>query len=116
MMEATHCGQPVLKVLPMETVDAKTVMIRSDETLEPGVADYLIGEINERITDGTLNEQGKLLVPKVTAEGILQLSLPGPVHLMGRGDHFIIINPEHLPKAKAEQPEGAVAAKARYGI
>ena len=42
--------------------------------------------------EASVNEQGKLLIPKAWAEE-RQLKLPGAVTLVGRGNHFEMLSP-----------------------
>ena len=97
----TH-GVPVLKAL---TDDAFAAMIRSiddDPDLNAGQKGAKKGLIFSRNTPVSINEQGKLLIPRklVDEHG---LELGGAVYLYGRGTNFDIVSPrDHEAMQQAE--------------
>lgn len=115
MMEVSHVGYPALKVMSKEALDAQIAAVRATPGIELAEANDYIGMISARTKEGSLNEQGKLLVPKLTAE-TLELELPGPVMLSGQGSHFIIINTDHLIDAERKRAEVAAPLNKRFGL
>jgi MraZ protein len=84
---------PVLKAL---TDEAFVAMIASiDESdLPAGVKGQRKGLLYSRNTPVTINEQGKLLIPKKLAKEH-GLDSGGAVHLYGRGTNFDIVSPRN---------------------
>ena len=82
---------PVLKAL---TDEAFVAMIASidDSDLPAGVKGQRKGLLYSRNTPVTINEQGKLLIPKKLAKEH-GLDSGGAVHLYGRGTNFDIVSP-----------------------
>jgi DNA-binding transcriptional regulator/RsmH inhibitor MraZ len=81
-------GMPVVKVLSQEAYDQKVELIQaSDKT--PQKKGEMLGKLAMLSREATLNDQGKLLVPKDLSEqaGILAES---EVMLAGRGNYFQI--------------------------
>jgi MraZ protein len=84
---------PVLKAL---TDEAFVAMIASidDSDLPAGVKGQRKGLLYSRNTPVTINEQGKLLIPKKLAKEH-GLDSGGAVHLYGRGTNFDIVSPRN---------------------
>jgi DNA-binding transcriptional regulator/RsmH inhibitor MraZ len=82
---------PVLKAL---TDEAFVAMIASidDSDLPAGVKGQRKGLLYSRNTPVTINEQGKLLIPKKLAKEH-GLDAGGAVYLYGRGTNFDIVSP-----------------------
>jgi len=92
---------PVLKAL---TDQAFTAMIASiDESdLPAGVKSQRKGLLYSRNTRVTINDQGKVLIPKRLAEEH-GLEAGGAVHLFGRGTNFDLVSPrDHEAMQEAE--------------
>ena len=79
---------PVVKVLSQDAYDERERIIKaSDKT--PGEKDKLLGKLAMLSREVTLNEQGKLLVPKDLSEKA-GIAAESEVVLAGRGIHFEI--------------------------
>ena len=82
---------PVLKALTDEAFVAMVASI-DDSDLPAGVKGQRKGLLYSRNTPVTINEQGKLLIPKKLAKEH-GLDSGGAVHLYGRGTNFDIVSP-----------------------
>lgn len=79
---------PVVKVLSQEAYDEKVELIKgSDKT--PAEKSKMLGKLAMLCREASLNEQGKLLVPKDLSE-LAGISAESDVMLAGRGIHFEI--------------------------
>jgi MraZ protein len=79
---------PVVKVLSQEAFDEKVSrIVTSDKT--PAEKDKLLGKLSMLCREASLNEQGKLLVPKDLSEKA-GIAAESDVMLAGRGMHFEI--------------------------
>lgn len=84
---------PMIKVLSQEAYDDNIQrIIDSDNT--PKKKQYLLGKLAMHVKETTLNEQGKLLIPKElsTYAGIQPDS---EIRLAGRSSHFEVWNKEN---------------------
>lgn len=102
LLRASSYGQPTLRVLSEEAFTQKLQQIASHETLTPRQRDNATGMLYANSIEAKVNEQGKLLVPKAWAEE-RELSLPGPVTLVGRGNHFEMLSPENAQQMQAAE-------------
>ena len=84
-------GVPVLKALTDEGFEAMIGSIDGAE-LPAGVKGQRKGLLYSRNTAVTINEQGKVLIPRKLAEE-QGLGAGGLVHLFGRGTNFDIVSP-----------------------
>ena len=92
---------PVLKALTDEAFAAMISSIDSSEEAA-GVKSQRKGLLYSRNTRVTINDQGKVLIPKRLAEEH-GLAAGGAVHLFGRGTNFDIVSPrDHEAMQKAE--------------
>lgn len=79
---------PVVKVLSQEAYDEKVELIKnSDKT--PAEKGKMLGKLAMLCREASLNEQGKLLVPKDLSEKA-GIAADSDVMLAGRGIHFEI--------------------------
>jgi DNA-binding transcriptional regulator/RsmH inhibitor MraZ len=79
---------PVVKVLSQEAYDEKVDLIKgSDKT--PAEKGKMLGKLAMLCREASLNEQGKLLVPKDLSE-LAGIHAESDVMLAGRGIHFEI--------------------------
>ena len=79
---------PVVKVLSQEAYDEKVELIKgSDKT--PAEKSKMLGKLAMLCREASLNEQGKLLVPKDLSEKA-GIAADSDVMLAGRGIHFEI--------------------------
>lgn len=81
-------GMPVVKVLTEEAYAEKVDRIKSSDKT-PVVKDELLGNLAMLCREATLNDQGKLLVPKDLSEKA-GIASDSDVMLAGRGNHFEI--------------------------
>ena len=79
---------PVVKVLSQEAYDEKVDLIRSSDKT-PAEKGKMLGKLAMLCREATLNEQGKLLVPKDLSEKA-GIAADSDVVLAGRGIHFEI--------------------------
>jgi DNA-binding transcriptional regulator/RsmH inhibitor MraZ len=83
LMFSKEHGMPVVKVLSQEAYDEKVEIIRtSDKT--PAEKGKMLGKLAMRCREASLNEQGKLLVPKDLSE-TAGIAADSDVMLAGRG-------------------------------
>lgn len=87
-------GIPALRVLTQKAFDRKLSDIEGSHEATPAQRDRARGILYGASIESKVNDQGKLTVPKAVAEGH-GLSLPGPAHLVGRGELFEIFTPEN---------------------
>lgn len=108
LLRATSYGQPTLRVLSEAAFSKKLQQIEGAESLTPRQKDNATGMMYANSIEASVNEQGKLLIPKAWAEE-RELMLPGAVTLVGRGNHFEMLSPANaeamLAAEKAENEE-----------
>ena len=96
-------GVPVLKALTDEAFEAMVRSIDEDPELGAGQKGAKKGLVYSRNTAVSINEQGKLLIPKKLVEEH-GLEPGGAVHLFGRGTNFDIVSPrDYEAMQKAEE-------------
>ena len=81
-------GMPVVKVLSQEAYDHKVELVEKSD-LTPAEKGKKLGKLAMLCREATLNEQGKLLVPKDLSE-LAGITAEADVMLAGRGIHFEI--------------------------
>jgi DNA-binding transcriptional regulator/RsmH inhibitor MraZ len=87
---------PVVKVLSQEAYDEKVELIKgSDKT--PAEKGKMLGKLAMLCREASLNEQGKLLVPKDLSEKA-GIAADSDVMLAGRGIHFEIWSKTNFDK------------------
>jgi len=87
---------PVVKVLSQEAYDEKVDLIKgSDKT--PAEKGKMLGKLAMLCREASLNEQGKLLVPKDLSEKA-GIAADSDVMLAGRGIHFEIWSKANFDK------------------
>jgi MraZ protein len=79
---------PVVKVLSQEAYDEKVDLIKSSDKT-PAEKSKMLGKLAMLCREASLNEQGKLLVPKDLSE-LAGITAESDVMLAGRGIHFEI--------------------------
>jgi DNA-binding transcriptional regulator/RsmH inhibitor MraZ len=89
---------PVIKVLT-EAAFAHRVATIENSSLTPAQKDDMLGKLHMLCKDATLNEQGKLLIPKDWSEKA-GLEADKEVFLAGRGKHFEVWNAENGQQMK----------------
>jgi DNA-binding transcriptional regulator/RsmH inhibitor MraZ len=95
-------GVPVLKALSDEAFEAMIRSIDNDPSLQAGQKGQKKGLLYSLNAPVTINEQGKLSIPKKVAEEN-GLAGGGAAHLYGRGTNFDIVSPrDHAAMNEAE--------------
>ena len=95
-------GVPVLKALTDKAFEAMIDSIDNSD-LPAGVKNQRKGVVYSRNTPVTINDQGKMLIPKKLAEEH-GLEAGGMVHLYGRGTNFDLVSPrDHGALQAAEE-------------
>lgn len=79
---------PVVKVLSQAAYDEKVELINSSDKT-PAAKNKMLGKLAMLCREASLNEQGKLLVPKDLSE-MAGIAAESEVMLAGRGIHFEI--------------------------
>ncbi|MGJ8695855.1 MAG: division/cell wall cluster transcriptional repressor MraZ [Verrucomicrobiaceae bacterium] len=102
LLRATSYGQPALRVLSEDAFSQKLQQIEEAEALTPRQKDNATGMLYANSVEASVNEQGKLLVPKAWAEE-RELTLPGAVTLVGRGNHFEMLSPANAEAMQAAE-------------
>lgn len=87
-------GIPALRVFTQTAFDRKLVDIESTLDATPAQRDRARGILYGAAIDSKVNDQGKLTIPKALAENH-GLTLPGAVHIVGRGELFEIFTPKN---------------------
>lgn len=84
---------PMIKALSQEAYDERVRrVIESD--YKPGKKQELLGKLAMHIRETTLNDQGKLLIPKELSN-YAGIEPDSEIRIAGRGDYFEIWNKEH---------------------
>lgn len=86
-------GIPVLKALTEDAFQALIASINNDETLNAGKKSRKKGALFTHNTKVSVNDQGKILIPKKLAEE-RGFEPEGKVHLLGRGNYFELLTPK----------------------
>jgi len=84
---------PVIKVLSQEAYDERVKRV-VDSDYSHGKKQELLGKLAMHIRETTLNEQGKLLIPKELST-YAEIAPDTEIRLAGRGDYFEIWNKEN---------------------
>ena len=88
----TH-DMPMIKVLTQEAYDDRVQRIMESDN-KPGKKQAMLGKLAMHIKETTLNEQGKLLIPKELST-YAAIEPDTEIRLAGRGMHFEIWNKEN---------------------
>jgi len=87
-----------------EAFDAMLQSIAEDSEIPIGVRSLHQQAVRAESKEVTLNEQGKLTVPKADAHEY-GFEGGGAVHLFGRGNAFDLVAPDRLPEIKKAHEE-----------
>ena len=88
LMDSAEYELPMIKVLTREAYDERVNrVLQSDKPLKE--KDRLLGKLAELCCEASINDQGKMLVPKETSTRA-GIEANGEVVLVGRGIHFEI--------------------------
>lgn len=96
-------GVPVLKALTEEAFTAALQSIQ-DADVPAGVKGRQKAVLHTHNQPVSVNEQGKILIPKKFAEE-RGLEAGGTIHFLGRGNYFEIITPEHYAALMESEQE-----------
>jgi MraZ protein len=107
----TH-GMDVIKVLSQEAFDQRVKTVK-ESSLTQAEKTALLGSLSMLSRVASVNDQGKLLVPKELSEGA-GIAAEAEVMLVGRGLHFEVWNKEN--HAKVLEIERAQAGVDSLGI
>ncbi len=88
---------PVVKVLSQEAFDERVRTVNGSD-LTPAKKSALLGSLSMLCREATVNDQGKLLVPKDLSEKA-EISGDSEVVLAGRGMHFEVWNKANFERA-----------------
>lgn len=83
----------MIKVLSQEAYDDRVRRV-IESPYSPGKKQELLGKLAMHIRETTLNEQGKLLIPKELSN-YAGINRDSEIRLAGRGDYFEIWNKEN---------------------
>lgn len=86
-------GMPMIKVLSQDAYDDRVRLIMESD-YKPVKKQTLLGKLAMHIKETTLNEQGKLLIPKELST-YAAIEPDSEIRLAGRGMHFEIWNKEN---------------------
>jgi DNA-binding transcriptional regulator/RsmH inhibitor MraZ len=96
LLFSRELGIPVIKVLSKEAYDHKVSVITHSDKAE-GEKSKLLGKLALLCREASINEQGKLLVPKDLSEQA-EISPESDVMLAGRGINFEIWSKPNFEK------------------
>ena len=85
---------PVVKVFNQDAYDEKVNLVKESNKTQPE-KNRLLGRLAMMSREATLNEQGKLLVPKDLSEQA-DIAADSDVVLIGRGNHFAICSKKNF--------------------
>ncbi len=96
-------GIPIIKALTEEAFDAALESIQNAD-LPAGVKSRQKAALHTHNQPVSVNEQGKILIPKKFAEE-RGLTAEGNIHFLGRGNYFEIITPNHYEALMASEQD-----------
>ncbi|MDQ8188697.1 hypothetical protein [Roseibacillus persicicus] len=95
LLKWKHLKVPVLRAMTQEAFEAVIESIASNAEVAPGVRNAQKQAVYAGSESVTLNDQGKLAVPKKTAQAH-GLEAGESVHLFGRGAAFDLVAPKDV--------------------
>lgn len=104
LLKWKHLKVPVLRAMTQEAFEAVIQSIASNENVPLGVRNAQKQAVYSGSESVTLNDQGKLTVPKKTAKEH-GLDAGGSVHLFGRGAAFDLVAPQDVEKLRAKEAQ-----------
>ena len=90
-------GMPVVKVLSQDAYDERVATVK-DSDLPPAKKTALLGSLAMLCREASVNDQGKLSVPKDLSEKA-GISADSEVVLAGRGMHFEVWSKDNFARA-----------------
>ena len=100
-------GMNFLKVLSREAYLERVQRVQ-ESTKSAADKSVLLGLLAQSCRDASINDQGKLLIPKEVSEKA-DITAESEVMLVGRGIHFEVWNKTNFEKADAIQKAAAAA-------
>lgn len=88
---------PVIKVLSQEAFNERVETVKTSD-LSPAKKTAMLGSLSMLCREASVNDQGKLLVPKDLSEKA-GIAAESEVTLVGRGMHFEVWNKENFARA-----------------
>ncbi len=108
-----RAGFEILRFFTKEALDTVIRKIANDDEFTEGEKRDFIGEINESVTDLTINSQGKIQIPKRDIE---DQNLKADVVIVGRGSEFEIHRPDIHQKIREKEAPRTRKLNAKYNI
>ncbi len=96
LFSKTH-EMPVIKVLSQEAFDERVETVKNSD-LTPAKKTAMLGSLSMLCREASVNDQGKLLVPKDLSEKA-GITAESEVVLAGRGMHFEVWSSENFDRA-----------------
>jgi len=115
LLATERLGLPLVAVITKEDFAARLSIIEEAEHLTPRRKRQLKGMLHSRRRPATINDQGKLLVPKDWSQEA-ELESSSPVVLVGLGEYFEIWNPENYTQVKTREMEDAKEELEELGV
>lgn len=103
---------PVLRVLGQGEYDRRVALVEEDTTMDPGDKQELLGIFASRCVEASINDQGKLQIPKEAIEET-GIQVEGTIWEVGRQKYFEIWNEANYQEVR--KIEKAVKSD-RYGL
>lgn len=115
LLETKSYGMSLVVALTEEEYDTRLRQIEEDPVMSVLEKRQMAGILHSRCRPVTVNEQGKMLIPKDWSE---RAGLPadGPVVLVGRGRYFEIWSAEKFAQVEERENEKLAAHNERLGI
>ena len=104
LLKWKHLKVPVLRAMTQEAFEAVIESIASNENTPVGVRNAQKQAVYSGSESVTLNDQGKMTVPKKTAKQH-GLDSGEAVHLFGRGAAFDLVAPRDLEEMRAKEAQ-----------
>ncbi|MFC0019923.1 hypothetical protein AAFN60_17325 [Roseibacillus persicicus] len=102
LLKWKHLKVPVLRAMTQEAFEAVIESIASNAEVAPGVRNAQKQAVYAGSESVTLNDQGKLAVPKKTAQAH-GLEAGESVHLFGRGAAFDLVAPKDVEELREKE-------------
>lgn len=104
LLKWKHLKVPVLRAMTQEAFEAVIESIATNESISPGVRNAQKQAVYSGSESVTMNDQGKLSVPKKTANKH-GLDSGESVHLFGRGAAFDLVAPQDVEELRAKEAQ-----------
>ncbi|MES2995613.1 MAG: hypothetical protein V4733_02260 [Verrucomicrobiota bacterium] len=99
LMASREYDMPVVKVLGDAAFQNRITAVQESPKLTQAEKSRMIGKLASMCRPATVNDQGKLLVPKELSTSI-EIEANAEVWLVGRGPHFEIWSKENFHKMR----------------